>query len=88
MHPDFFSEVRPTVGMQVLAGYKVWSAYKDLGSAEGAVMLHVASVKDIPQEFDLQMRRLCEKGQGALGVQAPSTWFLKWYLPYSGQPKF
>ena len=83
MDIDFSMDAAPTAGDLVLCGYKVWSAYKEMGSSVGAVMLQVARLSDLHAEFDIQMRNLAKRDVRALGVRAPSTWVMTWYLPYS-----
>lgn len=79
---------KPTATMLVLVGYRVWSAYKIYGVSEGAIMLEVQRLSDIPDEFELRIRKLAQKDDGFLAIKAPSRWMMTWYLPYSGEPKF
>ena len=74
------------VGMKVLCGYTVWSAYKAFGSVDGAVMIEVMRPSDIVDEFGVRMRELI--ASRSLGLPSPSRWHLRWYLPYSGEPTF
>jgi hypothetical protein len=70
MGPDVFPATSPT--FPVLCAYRVWSAYKDIGYIDGAKMIHVKDVKDIPREFQIEMEKMMQRGVRALGINSPS----------------
>ncbi len=76
------------IGNLVLCGYRVWSAYKFYGHADGAVMLSVNKSHEIAYEFDRKMHELSRLGERSFAIKEPSRWVMKWYLPYCEKPKF
>jgi hypothetical protein len=71
--------------LPVLCFYRVWSAYKALGSVDGAKMIHVKSVKDIPLEFHVQITAEMKRGHKFLGIEYPSRWILRFAMLRDGQ---
>lgn len=83
MGPDIFPSVVATI--PVLCLYRVWSAYDDLGHVDGAKMIHVKDVKDIPLEFHVQITHEMKRGHRFLGIEHPSRWILKSALLRDGR---
>tara|TARA_R110000868_G_scaffold9394_6_gene46942 strand:- start:3439 stop:3720 length:282 start_codon:yes stop_codon:yes gene_type:complete len=72
----------------VLCFYRVYSAYKQYGSIDGAKMIHVNKSSEILDEFTLQMDIDLKIGEKALGIPEPSRYVLLGYRPFCGEKRF
>jgi hypothetical protein len=72
----------------VLCFYRVYSAYKEFGTVEGAKMIQVNRSSDILSEFNLQMELDLKRGEKVFGIPEPSSYVLLGYRPYCGEERF
>ena len=52
---------------------------------DGAKMIHVKDVKDIPLEFHVQITAEMKRGHKFLGIEYPSRWILRSAMLRDGQ---